>query len=1021
MDPLTAFSLVAAILQVVDVSSRAVGQCRQLYKNGALADHNDTREVTSALAKPQSPDDVEIVDLSKKCSKLTKDLLEELQKLSLKQTGLWQAISKTVRAFRQKGSLKEKQDLLEKYQRVLNTRILCRLDARSLQETQDIHSLDQAVRDLATGLQQGHGTVEQLLASHSQELKDYFDSRFESHAQATQNRLTYQRLLESLFFPEIVARQEQIPEAYQETCRWIFHDPVSEQSGTRPRSNFRKWLETNNDVYWISGKPGSGKSTLMKYIVKEGVTKQLLDRWKQGSSLLIVSFFFWNAGTALQKSYTGFLRSLLYQIARQWPEMVDLIDENSGKRMCDLGVARSPLPMATWTDHRLLSLLKRFLDKKPSEVSLCAFVDGLDEFVGDEDSILEVVRLFRETSRCKICVSSRPEQAFRQEFPTCYQLRAQDLNYKDIVLTANGRLISFLNESYHLPENDSAVASLVKLLIDKASGVFLWLDLMIKDLIRGSKNGDTFDELQLRLERTPDTINGMYARMLQGLDPLYKEEALKNFQILIVAKELGISVNLLTFIMSEGEPWEHISQFDTDYFSTPRFHNKCRASELRIVSRCCSLIEIQESEEDEEDDEDEEDFNFVQYHNRHVDFVHRTAMDYIQKEHRLLPLTSSSQRSTLGLLARGCIGSLTLRPEEIILPTLKGATLAIRALGVTTTSSDEDDSQSQLLQIDLINTAIQLLRHLDLWQSLPGDGPPDATFDLRSFVMSLYLEECFIKSGDALDFAAFFGCNLYVKSALSTGVFARERISSLLLTAVSGLDLDHFHSPFACKIPGLTRLWTIQEIVQRDFDPNEIVLTDAPFLRGGFFEPLMRNSFILGTMWTIVFFKLLVIFEYCPLDSWETIGRDIIARLLTLGADPNTHIVFKQYVYHRPAEEFVLFSDLSLLEFWARLEQHIRSRIPSIDSILQSAGCVRHSEVRYLMHRGLHYPVTQVQSQQIMKEIASRPLWVFKVWRKFFDKGDATENLGILADIATGDPIDEETVMRYFQQSKESF
>lgn len=49
MDPVTAFSLAAGILQVVDVSFRALAQCRELCRDGSLAEHRETTEVTDAL------------------------------------------------------------------------------------------------------------------------------------------------------------------------------------------------------------------------------------------------------------------------------------------------------------------------------------------------------------------------------------------------------------------------------------------------------------------------------------------------------------------------------------------------------------------------------------------------------------------------------------------------------------------------------------------------------------------------------------------------------------------------------------------------------------------------------------------------------------------------------------------------------------------------------------------------------------------------------------------------------------
>jgi ABC-type thiamine transport system ATPase subunit len=50
-------------------------------------------------------------------------------------------------------------------------------------------------------------------------------------------------------------REERILEAHEKTFRWIFKD-----------SPFKHWLEskTGSNLFWISGKAGSGKSTLMK-------------------------------------------------------------------------------------------------------------------------------------------------------------------------------------------------------------------------------------------------------------------------------------------------------------------------------------------------------------------------------------------------------------------------------------------------------------------------------------------------------------------------------------------------------------------------------------------------------------------------------------------------------------------------------------------------------------------------------------------------------------------------------------
>lgn len=563
--------------------------------NASVGSTRRLNATTSQVATPRTQDDIEIVKLSAKCTKVAEDLLAELRKLRLEQSGLRHAITKSVRIIRRRAILTEKQDLLEKYRRVLDTRVLIRLDARSLKDTQDLKSLEQGVQSLALGLEQGHITVAQLLANGNRQLKEHMDMKFDSHAKAMEDRISHTRLLESLFFPDIVAREQQISDAFEGTCRWIFDSSDDQEIQSRPWSNFRKWLETENGVYWISGKPASGKSTLMKYIVKSERTPQLLADWEKGSDLIVVSFFFWSAGMALQKSYTGLLRSLLYQIATQWPALADLVVPLTGRSKDAVEGSRSWNPLTTWTGQSLMSLLKRFLDEKPPKVSLCAFVDGLDELVGDdEDDILRMIGLLNNSSRCKICVSSRPEQAFRQEFRLCPQLRVQDLNCEDIERTAAGKLRPSLQKHSALPIPEDHVQSLIRALVEKASGVFLWLDLMTKDLIKGSRDGDTIEELRSRLARTPDTINGLYALMLQKLDQRYVKECVQYCSILMMAEELELicPITLLTLALGERESWNHLLDFDLTYFDESQFNIACQALERRLTSRCGGLLDL---------------------------------------------------------------------------------------------------------------------------------------------------------------------------------------------------------------------------------------------------------------------------------------------------------------------------------------------------------------------------------------------------------------------------------------------
>lgn len=95
-------------------------------------------------------------------------------------------------------------------------------------------------------------------------------------------------IIASLSFPSMADRRELIPRAYANTSKWIFKRIgetrnrgmiVDEDQST----GFPEWLESDNEsIYWITGKPGSGKSTLMKYITNHPSVADHLRRIRDG-------------------------------------------------------------------------------------------------------------------------------------------------------------------------------------------------------------------------------------------------------------------------------------------------------------------------------------------------------------------------------------------------------------------------------------------------------------------------------------------------------------------------------------------------------------------------------------------------------------------------------------------------------------------------------------------------------------------------------------------------------------------
>lgn len=99
--------------------------------------------------------------------------------------------------------------------------------------------------------------------------------------EASIRRSVEEELLQSLRFPTITERFEEIIESHRLTFQWIFQglgDGTHTEKG-KWWSDFPEWLRSGTGIYWINGKPASGKSTLMKYIFTQPETLHNLKKW----------------------------------------------------------------------------------------------------------------------------------------------------------------------------------------------------------------------------------------------------------------------------------------------------------------------------------------------------------------------------------------------------------------------------------------------------------------------------------------------------------------------------------------------------------------------------------------------------------------------------------------------------------------------------------------------------------------------------------------------------------------------
>jgi hypothetical protein len=387
------------------------------------------------------------------------------------------------------------------------------------------------------------------------------------------------KCLESLEFEQIDTRQSTIKTAHARTCRWLLKS-----------EKYLDWLDTtklddHHGFLWIKGKAGTGKSTLMKFA--------LVNAWNTMNDKVVLSFFFNARGVGMEKSTVGTYRFLLLQLLTHLPRLQSVFDS------LDLSLANISGDYQ-WTTELLQTALEQAIQDLGASRVVC-FIDALDEC--EEDQVRDMIQFFEHIGdlavtndiHFQVCLSSRHYPYITIHKGVELVLEGQEGHSQDIVSYIESELK--IGKSKIVPEIRAKLQQ-------KASGIFMWVVLVVRFLNKASDQGKV-DTLPQKLQELPGDLHELFFDMLTR-DSYDKKELVLCIQWLLFAKQPLSPEQLYYAIKAGGDPVD-ITEWDPEVITQDVIHRY-------ILNSSKGLAEITTLNEPK------------------VQFIHESVRDFLWKE-----------------------------------------------------------------------------------------------------------------------------------------------------------------------------------------------------------------------------------------------------------------------------------------------------------------------------------------------------------------------------------------------------
>jgi hypothetical protein len=165
----------------------------------------------------------------------------------------------------------------------------------------------------------------------------------------------------------------------------------------------------------------------------------------------------------------------------------------------------------------------------------------------------------------------------------------QDATQTDIHKYLQGVLGNDARLRDMMPSKGEKLDDLISEIEVRADGVFLWVTLVAKRVLRDLRNGDSWDEIRQRALNMPEKVEDLFMRMLTDIYPAYLDETCRIFELIEHSIRPVVLVDLYYALKKPENAIIAPTRTVTDQEAIQISHEM----ERRISSRCAGLVELQ--------------------------------------------------------------------------------------------------------------------------------------------------------------------------------------------------------------------------------------------------------------------------------------------------------------------------------------------------------------------------------------------------------------------------------------------